>query len=216
MNLFILAFAPVAIILVYVYFRDKYEKEPFSLLLKTLAAGAFITIPVIFTETALEKYIIYFTGYEAIAYRAFFVAGFTEEFYKFIFLFYLIWRSKEFDERIDGIVYAVFISLGFALVENIIYVYKFGTVTGYARALTAVPAHALFGVTMGYYFSLARFMRKRKLANLLSALFIPVVLHGFYDFILMLKNDYYFLVFIPFVYYLWRSGFRKLHELSNN
>ncbi len=216
MNLLLLAFAPVVIILVYIYFRDKYEKEPFSLLLKTISAGAFITIPVIYTESWLEKYMGYFPGYQAVIYQAFFVAGFTEEFFKFIFLYYLIWRNKEFDERIDGIVYAVFISLGFALVENLMYVYKFGTITGYARALTAVPAHALFGVTMGYYFSFAKFYNKRKIWNLLSALIVPALLHGIYDFILMSQNGYYFIVFIPFVYYLWRSGFRKIQELSNN
>ncbi len=216
MNLLLLASAPVIIILVYVYIRDKYQKEPAGLLFKTLLVGALTTIPILLVETWLSKFMVYFSGLHAAAYNAFVVAAFTEEFFKFAALYYLIWRHKEFDEKYDGIVYAVFVSLGFALVENIMYVFQYGHEVAYARALTAVPVHAILGITMGYYFSLAKFYKKRRAVNFLTALLMPILLHGIYDFILMSQHQMFLLIFIPFLYYLWRSGFKKMKELSDN
>ncbi len=216
MNLILLASAPVVIILVYVYIRDKYEKEPLGLLLKTLLAGALTTIPIMLVGTWLAKYLVYFTGLQSAAYNAFVVAALNEEFFKFAALYYIIWRHKEFNEKFDGIVYAVFVSLGFALVENIMYVFQYGQEVAYTRAITAVPVHAILGVTMGYYFSLAKFFEKRRTINFLTALLMPVLLHGIYDFILMSQHEMYLLIFIPFLFYLWRSGFKKMKELSDN
>lgn len=216
MNLILWASAPVVIILVYVYIRDKYDKEPLGLLLKTLLAGALTTIPILLVGTWLSKYLVLFTGLQAAAYNAFIVAALNEEFFKFAALFFLIWRHKAFDEKFDGIVYAVFVSLGFAWVENIMYVLQYGQEVAYSRAITAVPMHAILGVTMGYYFSMAKFFEKRRTINFLSALFIPVLLHGIYDFILMSQHEMYLLIFIPFLIYLWRSGFKKMKELSND
>ncbi len=216
MNLILLASAPVIIILVYVYIRDKYEREPLGLLLKVLLAGALTTIPILLVETWLSKFIVYFSGLQATAYNAFVVAAFTEEFFKFAALYYIIWRHKEFDEKYDGIVYAVFVSLGFALVENIMYVFQYGHEVAYTRALTAVPVHAILGITMGYYFSLAKFFKKRRTINFVTALLMPILLHGIYDFILMSQHQMYLLIFIPFLFYLWRSGFKKMKELSDD
>ena len=157
MNLLILAAAPVLIIAIFIYIRDRYEKEPIGLLLKTLLAGSLTTIPVVFVNGWLAGYSEYFTGLSQAGYTAFVMAACVEEFFKFLALYLLIWRNREFNEKFDGIVYAVYISLGFALVENIMYVTNYGEEAGYMRALTAVPAHALFGVTMGYYFAFAKF-----------------------------------------------------------
>ncbi len=186
------------------------------MLFKTLLVGALTTIPILLVETWLSKFMVYFSGLHAAAYNAFVVAAFTEEFFKFAALYYLIWRHKEFDEKYDGIVYAVFVSLGFALVENIMYVFQYGHEVAYARALTAVPVHAILGITMGYYFSLAKFYKKRRAVNFLTALLMPILLHGIYDFILMSQHQMFLLIFIPFLYYLWRSGFKKMKELSDN
>ncbi len=216
MNLLLLASAPVIIILVYVYIRDKYQKEPAGLLFKTLLVGALTTIPILLVETWLSKFMVYFSGLHASAFYAFVVAAFTEEFFKFAALYYLIWRHKEFDEKYDGIVYAVFVSLGFALVENIMYVFQYGHEVAYTRALTAVPVHAILGITMGYYFSLAKFFKKRRTVNFMTALLMPILLHGIYDFILMSQHQMYLLIFIPFLFYLWRSGFKKMKELSDD
>ena len=138
-----------------------------------------------------------------------------EEFFKFTALYLLIWKNREFNERFDGIVYAVFVSLGFALVENFMYVFTYGESAGYTRAFTAVPAHALFGVTMGYFFAQAKFRQTDRLLSFVKALIYPVILHGLYDFILMSQHPYLLIVFIPFIIYLWRAGFKKMKILSD-
>ena len=213
MNLLLLALAPIFIILVYIYSRDKLEKEPVSLLFRALLFGALTTIPIIFIEGFLSD-LNPATNHTTYAfYNAFVVAGFTEEIFKFLALYLLIWNHKEFDDRFDGIVYAVYISLGFAAVENVMYVFNYGPTAGYSRALTAVPAHAIFGVTMGYYFSLAKFHSQKTQSNLFKAFFIPFLLHGTYDFILMVNHPLYLFVFIPFLVYLWISAFRKIKLL---
>ncbi len=214
MNLLILALAPVFIILVYIYIRDKYEREPIFLLAASLIVGSFTVIPVIFVESFFDNYALRYSGYAYTAFTAFISAGLVEEFFKFVALFYLIWRNREFNERFDGIVYAVFISLGFAGTENILYVFEYGEPVAYTRAFTAVPAHALFGVVMGYYFSLSKFYPGKKRIHFIAALLVPVALHGIYDFILISQHKLYLLFFVPFLFYLWRSGFKKMKELS--
>lgn len=216
MNLIGLASAPVIIILVYIYFRDKYEREPIGLLIKALLAGAMTVIPVLLVNSYVEPFKANFTGYAEVAYVAFIVAGFVEELFKFLALFLIIWNNREFNERFDGILYAVFISLGFAWVENIMYVYNYGHTTAYMRAFTAIPAHALFGITMGYFFGLAKFMKKDRLLNFSKAIIYPIILHGVYDFILMTRHNLLLLVFIPFIIYLWHAGFKKLKIHSKN
>lgn len=215
MDLLIIALAPILIILIYVYVRDKYEKEPIGLLIKALVAGAFTVIPIIFVEKVLQAKGVSLTGYSSVVYTAFVVAAFSEEVFKFIALYLLIWKNKEFNEKFDGIVYAVFISLGFAAVENVMYVFQHGHTTGIARALTAVPGHALFGVAMGYYFGLAKLSQKNKTKNFFLALIVPIGLHGLYDFILMTEHEYLIVAFIPFLYFLWKSGFKKMKEHSD-
>ena len=216
MNLLVLALAPVFIILIYIYVRDKYKKEPIQLLLKALFLGILITIPISFVEGLLSSLYLPATQTGSAFYRAFVVAAFTEELFKYLALFLLIWRHKEFDEHFDGIVYAVFISLGFAAAENVMYIYSYGTQTGYIRAITAVPAHAIFGITMGYFFSLAKFSFQNTSINMFKALAIPILLHGIYDFIIMVEQPLILLAFIPFLIYLWVGGFKKMKALSRN
>ncbi len=210
MNLTLIALAPIVIILVYIYIRDKYDKEPLSLLFKSLLAGAIIVIPIVILESWLSGFIGNPSSYQAAAYNAFVVAAFSEESFKFLALYLLIWKSRHFDERFDGIVYAVFISLGFAAVENIMYVYNHGLSTGILRAFTAVPAHAIFGVCMGFYFGLSKFSTENTSINLMKALFIPILLHGVYDFILMTGHPLLLFVFIPYLIFLWRYAIKKL------
>lgn len=215
MNLVLFALAPVVIILFYVYFRDKYEKEPLRMLLTSLIAGCLITIPIIPLEHFLQLFEPQSGEYAPAFYRAFIVAAFSEELMKYIILYLLIWKSKDFNEKFDGIVYAVFISLGFAAIENILYVTGHGFNVGITRALTAVPAHALFGVTMGYYFGLARFYPEKRKQFLLRSLGYAIILHGMYDFILILGNYWLLVGFIPFVVYLYIDGLKKMKNLSD-
>lgn len=215
MNIIFIALAPVFIIALYIYFRDKYEKEPIKMLLTALLVGCLIVIPVSFVERFLAHlHPLLPRGGKAI-YRAFFVAGFTEEGFKFLALFLLIWRNRNFNEKFDGIVYAVFIGLGFAAVENIMYVTKLGVNVGWIRALTAVPAHALFGITMGYYFGLAKFYPDSRSLLLARSIFYPMMLHGIYDFILMLGDYRLLLGFIPYVVFLYIDGLKRMKNLSD-
>lgn len=214
MKLIILALAPVILIAVFIYFRDKYEKEPLHLLLKSLGAGILIILPVIFVEKGFSSLLPLLPEKMEAFYTAFIVAALSEESFKYLAFFLLIWKSKNFNEKFDGIVYAVFISLGFAAVENIGYVFQYGESTGYVRALASVPAHALFGVTMGYYLGLAKFYTQHRNLFLLRAILYPVILHGIFDFILMLGNYRLFLAFIPYVIFLYIDGLRRISNLS--
>nr|WP_320120475.1 PrsW family glutamic-type intramembrane protease [uncultured Marinifilum sp.] len=217
MNLLLISVAPIAIILFYVYYRDKYEKEPISLLAKGILAGIIICIPVIFAEKAISAFLpLIFTGKIAYAFgNAFLVAALCEEAFKLLAVYILVWKNPNFNERFDGIVYAVFVSLGFALAENIMYVFSNGMSTEIARAFTAVPAHAMFGIMMGYYLGLAKFSRKGKTSLLLLAFIIPFLVHGIYDFILMVQISWILTLFFPFLIYLMHKTNEKMTELND-
>ena len=214
MNLLILSLAPVFVIGGYVYFRDKYEKEPLKLLILALLVGALTVIPVLFVETFLDGFSSFFPGLTEAAWKAFMVAGFTEELFKYLALYLLIWKSPEFNEKFDGIVYAVFVSLGFAGVENVLYVTQGGLATGISRAITAVPAHAIFGVTMGFYFGMAKFFEKDQNQLKRKALLYPVLLHGIYDFILFTGIAWLTIIFVGFLGFLYLSAFKRMKTLS--
>ncbi len=215
MYLLLLALAPAIILMMYVYFRDKYEKEPVALILKGILLGAIIIFPV----GLIEKYISGFgTGFEKIpkaAYDGFIVAGATEEVFKFLMVFILIWRNRNFNEKFDGIVYAVSVSLGFAAVENIFYVFSNQSMqVGLLRAFTAVPGHTIFGIVMGFYIGLARFSTNNKGKWLLRAFVVPWLIHGVYDFLLMSGHPILLLIFIPFLIFMYRYGLKRMSELN--
>ncbi len=215
MALLVLSLAPVFIILIYIYFRDKYEKEPLGLLFKSLFMGGIIVLPVgpvesFFVSVSPGYGTLFSSGYEA-----FVVAGFTEELFKFAALYFLIWKNSNFNEKFDGIIYAVFVSLGFAAVENIMYVMQGGIEVAMVRSITAVPAHALFGITMGYFFGIAHMEPQLRKAYLAKAFFIPFILHGIYDFILISQKPFLLLFFVPYLAGLYISGFRKMKVISD-
>lgn len=216
MNLLILALAPVAAILLFMYYRDRYEKEPAKRLAISFLGGGFSVIPILAVESFLAQFTGIFPGIISVFWQSFVVAATSEEFFKLIILLIIIWKSSDFNEKFDGIVYAVFVSMGFAAIENVLYVFDYGFQTGLMRALTAVPAHFLFGVSMGFYVGLARFypaFRKRFLA---AALIYPILLHGLYDFILMSGSPFLLLMFVPFVIFMWYYGLRKIKQLSEH
>ncbi|HPT31684.1 MAG TPA: PrsW family glutamic-type intramembrane protease [Prolixibacteraceae bacterium] len=215
MDILLISLAPVAIIAGYIWFRDKYEREPFRMLFFSLLAGALIVVPVIFAENLISIPGEGLEGIPAAAWKAFAVAGFTEEVFKYLALFLLIWKSREFNDKYDGIVYGTFLSLGFAGVENILYVFSEGYSTGLVRAFTAVPAHAIFGITMGFYLGLAKFYPRKRRALQWRALLIPILLHGIYDFILMTGIEWLWIVFFAFLVFLYISAFRRLKRLSD-
>jgi len=215
MNLIIIALGPVLVIALYIYIRDKYEREPLGILALAIIAGVIITFPVSIIEGWLLIPIKNYSGYPAAAWNAFVVAAFTEELFKFLAFIILFWNNRNFNEKFDGIVYASFISLGFAGVENIFYILDGGTEVALVRALTAVPAHAFFGIMMGYQLGLARFYPKERAVRLFLAIAVAILLHGIYDFILMSGHPYLLVIFIPFVFILWYQGFKGMRELSD-
>ena len=120
---------------------------------------------------------------KTVFFSAFLEAGMPEEFCKFVIFMLFIWRDKNFDEYFDGIVYATFIGLGFACVENIEYVFSYGFQTGVVRALLSVPGHFLFGVLMGYFLSMAKFHPEKRGTYLMSGLLLAKLLEHFMNMI---------------------------------
>lgn len=216
MNLLLISTAPILIILVYIYYRDKYEREPLKLLFEGLVAGGVIVFPIIYFEQQIDLFSVNMPQMGSAAWTAFMVAALVEEAFKFFAVYVLIWRNSNFNEKFDGIVYAVFVSLGFALVENIGYVLKFdnGLQVGITRAFTAVPAHAMFGIMMGYWFGLARFIPSKRKIYLIKAFIYPFLLHGIYDFILMSGHELLLSLFIPFLIYMVYISRKRMKNLE--
>lgn len=218
MLLLALAILPVIVLATYIYVKDRFQREPLYLLLLALLCGALSTIPIIFVEGWLSSLNPY-DGTGGALYTAYVVAGCTEEGFKLLALYMLIWRNRHFDEYFDGIVYAAFVSLGFAGVENIMYVFGSGVGTGIMRALLSVPAHFLFAVVMGYFFALAKFYRNRSW-NMLMAFFVPMLLHGTFDALLMVAEvseamqGVCLVAFIVFDIILWKIGKKRMRQLE--
>lgn len=202
--------APVVVIAFYIYFRDKYEKEPWQLLIKSILFGAIIYMPVLGVEHLVSKMAPESPEMLKFAYYAFIVASLIEEGFKLAAIYLLVWENQNFNEKFDGIVYAVFISIGFAAVENMVYVLQGGISVGIIRAITAVPFHALLGVIMGYYLAKVKFEDAYKKTNLWKAFMLPFAFHGVYDFCLMSYNAALLLLWIPFILFLYKDGFKKM------
>lgn len=202
MNLLVASLAPVALVIGYVYRKDKYEKEPSSLLLYSFLLGAIVSVILTFLLYAVfgillpieDKYSVWEQFIHAFA-----VVALTEEFSKYIIVRYYSQPKAHFNEPFDGIIYAVMVSMGFAAVENVMYVFESGLQTAALRAFTAIPAHAVFGILMGYFMGKAKFNGKRQADNLIG-LFLAIVFHGFYDFFL----------FIDFIPGVWVFAFVSL------
>lgn len=204
MHLLVLAVAPVFLIILYIYYKDKYDKEPKRLLFYSFLLGAIVSIIVTTILYVISDYtfpieIAGNTSVLQLFIKAFFIVALIEEFSKYIIVRYFAQPNKAFNEQFDGIVYAVMVSMGFAATENIMYVLQGGLQTALLRAFTAVPAHATFAILMGYFMGKAKFSNNRKSLNLLG-LVLAVLFHGTYDFFL-------FLEFIPGI---WIGAFISL------
>ncbi len=214
MNLIILAVAPAIALVFFIYSFDKYEKEPISLLFKVFSFGALSVIPIVFVEDMLMSFNI-FSGLFSAFYISFIVAGFTEEFFKRLIVMKIAFNTRHYSEKLDGIVYSAIASLGFAAVENIMYVavsFKDDISVGITRAFLSVPAHMLFGITMGYYLSLSKYAKSEKEMKKYynKSLIVPMVLHGTFNFILLSNHPLLILIFIPYLIYLWTVNIKRL------
>jgi RsiW-degrading membrane proteinase PrsW (M82 family) len=145
-------------------------------------------------------------------------AAIPEEFFKFAVIIWFCIKNSAFDEPMDGVVYGVVASLGFATLENVLYVIEGSYSVAITRAILSVPAHMLFGVSMGYYLSLSKFGGTQRIRNRYMALslIVPILLHGAYDYILMSHIPYLLLTFIPFVIWMWIFNMKKLKIYYNN
>ena len=218
------AVIPALILLIYIYKIDKLDREPAGLLFGLLVRGIEATALACFTETIGSGILDFFLPENTVLYQFlmnFIVVGVSEEGFKYMLLKRRTWCSPDFNCQFDGVVYAVFVSLGFALWENVQYVVLYGFETALVRAVTAVPGHASFGVFMGVFYGLAkrnenygyyeRSGRCRKLA-----LIVPVLLHGFYDFVASIEFDYSELIFLGFIALLFVSTFILVRRLSKH
>jgi len=188
----LLALLPVAVLLLFIYFVDKYRHEPWPEILKAVAAGvisAFIVLTVVLSLNLQFQP----SAKGAIA-DAFINAAIPEELAKFLMLWLILRSNKHFDEYFDGIVYAVCVSMGFAALENILYLFGEEDVlaVGIARGVISVPAHFLFAVAMGYYYSIVHFShnitRNLRLFYAACVLVVPILLHGLFDAFLMVAS----------------------------
>ncbi|MBR1904926.1 MAG: PrsW family intramembrane metalloprotease [Clostridiales bacterium] len=193
MLLFVLALIPVIGLLVFVYLKDRKEKEPFGLLAALFFAGMATVITALIGEWIGEAALGLVFEEKTAAFQiisAIFVVGFSEEIGKFLVLWLITWKNKHFDYSYDAIVYSIFVSLGFACFENVAYVFTNGVGTAIARMLTAVPGHACFAVFMGFFYSKAKYasLTKKKGASaryILLSIIVPILIHGVYDAIIM-------------------------------
>ena len=198
--LLLLAILPPLLIAYYVYQKDKYDKEPKSLIIKSFLFGCVAILPAIFLETIYNQSL-----FPNLFLYVFFGIALIEEGVKYFFLKNYMYKKKEFNEPMDGIVYAVMISLGFATVENISYVFKYGEqglFVAITRMFTAIPLHAVCGVILGYFVGLAKFSDDKR-PLLFKGLFLAVLIHALYNYFIFLGQGFIFsiIVLIVAIYY---------------
>tara|TARA_B100000963_G_C22638253_1_gene678807 strand:- start:5712 stop:6362 length:651 start_codon:yes stop_codon:yes gene_type:complete len=183
---FILAVAPPLLIAYYIYQKDKYEKEPRGLIVKSFLFGCLTVIPVLILETIFNENL-----FSSLFLYMLLGVALVEEGVKFFFLKKYLFNHKEFNEPLDGIVYAVMISLGFATVENLFYVFNYAgdqeTEVAIIRMFSAIPLHAACGVIMGYFVGLAKFSKESK-NYLFKGLLAAVIIHGLYNYFIFLGD----------------------------
>ena len=195
--------APALALMSFFYLKDKIT-EPLPLIIRTFIFGGLLVFTIMFIQYAFESDQI-----GNLFIQSFFVVAFLEEFFKWFIFIYVIYQHTQFNTHYDGIVYAVSISLGFATVENVLYLLVNGIEYAFTRALFPVSSHALFGVIMGFYFGKAKMNPENRAGNIVLALFIPIILHGIYNFILGYVTNWALYV-IPFMILLWFFGLHRV------
>lgn len=194
--LVVAAIIPVLLLCAYINAKD-IHKEPSGLLISIFFKGALICIPILFVEIILGG--IFNTEDSSISLiemliNVFISIALVEEGFKWLVAYYSGYKSREFDEIYDIIVYSTFSSLGFACIENILYVLDGGMNIAIMRALLSIPGHTCFGVLMGYSMSKAKIneingQHQLSKKNLLLSLIIPSLFHAIYDALLMVDID---------------------------
>ena len=213
MQLLLITILPSILIVLFFVKSDRF-KEPTKEIIKVFFLGILITIPAYFLNTYLSE-IWYSTNASEGLISSFLTAAPVEEGLKLSVLYFFVYKMKDFNEPVDGIVYGVTVSLGFATLENIYYVYLladyFETTSmtlAILRSFSAIPAHAVFGVFMGYFFMKYAFIKKGD--NLIFAFVIPFVLHGCYN----LFTSSNFIVSLILILIAWIVALRMFTRLK--
>jgi protease PrsW len=177
-----LASAPGVAIMLYIYLKDKHEREPIGLLFQAFFFGILSTLITLLISVPINSLItIHEKDLTEQAVHAFLIVALVEELSKFLFVRGILYRNKNFNEPFDGIVYSVMVGMGFATFENILYVTDGGLEVAILRMFTAIPAHASFAVLMGFYLGKAKFEHKKGYYAL-HALGVATLFHGAYDY----------------------------------
>ena len=215
-----LAILPAVALMIYIYKQDRLEQEPLRMIISLATLGVVSTFLAMITESVGMAVLGNLFSESSLAYRIllyFIVVGLSEEGFKYLVLKIGTWRSPEFNCKFDGVVYAVAVSLGFAVWENIKYVMTYGFATALVRAVTAVPGHACFGVIMGAWYGLAKRKQQQgwdsasRLARFMAVL-LPTIIHGIYDFIATANTSS--IHFIMFVIIMFAVCFYTVKRLS--
>ncbi len=224
MIIFFTALLPIAILVYYIYHKDMRSPEPTGQLIKAFLFGI-LSVPLSLCISmplgAIGAYSAEATSILGSIRTAFFGAAIPEEVAKLFMLWLLLRKNRYFDEKMDGIVYAVCVSLGFAALENIMYLFSNAETylsVGIVRAIFAVPGHFCFGILMGYYYSLAKFYPKTPKKNKALILIAPIIVHGLYDSILFIIkitpaiSAILLIVFLIFFNKMWKYGSKSINE----
>ncbi len=180
MLLLAIALAPTIAIVIYILYKDKFNREPATVMFGSFLWGVVATIPAMVLEVGAGYFKLDQTIHGTVLF-VFFGVALVEEFVKFVPLRLYSFNRRSFDEPLDGIVHGVMVGLGFATLENTLYVFEHGVGTGIARMFLSVPGHAAYGVIMGYYFGKAKFDYHRRKRLLLTGLLLATFFHGLYD-----------------------------------
>ncbi len=220
------AVIPPLILLIFIYAKDPHEKEPMGLLIKIFICGVISCIPAALYEGFGQSVLKELNIDDAFFYNLimfFGIVGVAEECVKYFALYVCTWKNRNFNYRFDGIVYAVFASLGFATLENILYVYRSGFDTAIARALLSIPGHCNFAIYMGYFYGQAKYLEaigdiKGSASKRRTGLIVAILLHGTYDFCISMytttREGVYIVAFFGFVIMLDIMAFVRVHRSS--
>lgn len=247
------ALLPAIVLGVYIFIKDRVEKEPVGLLGALFVGGVISVIPILIVEQILDPTISNFFGnfirveggnyyMSPFAYHMYHMTdnmigvALVEEGFKWLVMWILTSKNKNFNSLFDGIVYAVFVSLGFATLENILYVFDNGWSTAIARMVTAVPGHTFDAIIMGYYYSNWHMYERARVREadfrdrgmlirrkepfsgkqyLFLSILMPVLAHGFYDYCCSVGTVAAMLVFVAFLIFLYVYCFAKVRKMSN-
>ncbi len=216
------AIIPAIFLMVRVYQSDRLEKESPYILGQLVKVGIFSSLIALVEERILSVLLNSLVSPNTVLYNVilyFGIVAFAEETSKYWMLKRNSWNSPEFNCQYDGVVYAVFVSLGFALWENISYVLSYGFQTALVRAVTAIPGHACFGVFMGVFYGIAkkcegRGLYERAKIYRVFAVLIPALLHGTYDYIATLERTGSGVYFLGFIVILFAVSFVLVGKMA--